>query len=144
MFVLVSTGTISLAEYVIKLNEKIEELLSPSLLKPVAKRKRFIFEWLSYFGTEVIEFDALNFKSVSFLLDQECFCYMLVINVPNDFPSSPPEYKLQSIYSSPLIISVKQVPYNPNWVFKVMVSKAIKYIVESEIPIFKKVCIENM
>lgn len=69
---------------------------------------------------------------------------MLVINVPNDFPSSPPEYKLQSIYSSPLIISVKQVPYNPNWVFKVMVSKAIKYIVESEIPIFKKVCIENI
>lgn len=127
-----------------KLNERIEETLSPVFLKPVAKRKRFVFEWLTYLGRKVIEFDAISFRRVSFLMNYDGFSFILLINLPEDFTESPPEYEFRSVYmKNPLAVQIKYVPYHGNWPFQSMMIRAISYL-ETKYSEFRKVCYRQL
>ncbi|RZF47474.1 hypothetical protein LSTR_LSTR007401 [Laodelphax striatellus] len=121
-----------LADYLRRVLYKAATSILHHKVKPVTKRKRFVFEFLNFRGTSVLEFDAIEFLHASFLLDDsKGFVCILKLTLADNFPITPPVYALRSVYNADPVDSFR-VPFQMCWDNRSAVKKALQFI-ENEI-----------
>ncbi|XP_064484121.1 BRISC and BRCA1-A complex member 2-like [Ornithodoros turicata] len=111
------------------IENKVEQVSSS-----FAKRKEYISALLGLFGGSLIEFDAENFTSISFLFEHKDFFFLLSISLPRFFPQDKPSLTFQSIYHTsmgwPYSITCTDYPYSPRWTPQEMANRARTFIVD--------------
>ncbi|XP_022190738.1 BRISC and BRCA1-A complex member 2 [Nilaparvata lugens] len=123
------SDSVDLADFLRRVLYKANTSILHHKVKPVTKRKRFIFEFLNVRGTSVLEFDALQFLRASFLLnDDKNFLCILTITLTERFPVTAPVYTLRSIYTAQEVVILENVPFHVSWDIRVAIKRALLYI----------------
>lgn len=134
----------SLADYVEEVARSVEEQALTVVMNREKKRRMFVLEMLKRLGKSVVSFDAMEYRSASFLLDRDGFMCILEVMLPLHFPSQPPQYRLLSVYSTttpeaPLSQTLNKIRYSESWQVHNMVEEAINVIKHKRIPGFQTV-----
>lgn len=123
------------------LENKVEQISSS-----FAKRKEYISAFLGLFRGSLIEFDADNFTSISFLFEHKDFFFILNITLPRFFPQDKPSLTFQSVYHTsmgwPYSITCTDYPYSPRWPPQEMANRARTFMIEY-VPTFQRSSLKN-
>jgi hypothetical protein len=98
------------------------------------KRKTFLETLLNQMGRACLEFDSLNYTSISFLMEWNNFHFLVKACLPPNFPDERPTYMFQSVYHSynelPFVSKCTDYPYSPRWDAIEMADRAKGYILD--------------
>lgn len=98
------------------------------------KRKEFLRQFLDQFEGGFIEYDRDLASSVTLVLEQNDFHFVLQMDLPQNFPFGKPTFVFRSIYhfnfQKPYSSTVNTYAYNPGWNNKVLLEKTIEFIRE--------------
>lgn len=121
----------SLPLYVASVKNLIEEKID-SIASNYRKRREYLETLLNQMGRAALEFDALNFSKVSFLMEWNNFCFIVHAHLPTNFPEERPVYMFQSVYHSvnnkPFTAKCTDFPYSPRWDTIEMADRAKSFI----------------
>lgn len=128
-----------IADYIEKVKECIIEKAQAVSIS-TGKRKQFIATLLAIQPGTVLEYDVINYRKATLLLELNDIHFLLNFDLPLNFPIKQFTMTMHSVHhmtdqGKPVIKVVKEFPYSPRWEPKQMIMKAVSYIIENE---FKK------
>lgn len=111
-------------------------------------RKSFVSALLVLQRDCIIEYDAVEFYDITLLLENRDFYFLVHFHLPQTFPKDKPKITLQSVYhmtaqGTLYTHTVDNYAYNLKWNPRVMISKILTHIIDSEVPKFKENSTKN-
>ncbi|XP_039253809.2 BRISC and BRCA1-A complex member 2-like [Styela clava] len=135
-----------LLEYIQSVHKNLQELVA--LLKNGhSKRREYVASLLCQFSSNILEYDAEDFRKISLMFSHEDFYFLVHVTLSRLFPQEQPKLIFQSAYHVTKRGELYQVthsnyPYSPRWTGSEMVKRARAYILE-RIEAFKTGCMKN-
>ncbi|XP_078037659.1 NAD(P)HX epimerase isoform X1 [Augochlora pura] len=120
-----------LTHYVLETKKYIEEKVK-SLVQILESRRLFIAAMLNYQRFSLIEYDACSFQSISLLLSDQDFHFMIDTKLPPSFPPHKPIVTIVSIYhmnnTRDPYSEIFEFPYSAKWRPDRMVKEIFKQL----------------
>ncbi|CAL1265184.1 unnamed protein product [Larinioides sclopetarius] len=122
-----------LTRYIIALEDELKTKAEMAASR-YERRRMYFTQFLSHFYRCVVEYDVLYFSSMTLILREDDFHFILEINLPDDFPMGTPALVFRSIYHSfmgdPVAVAVDNYPYSPTWSMQKILDETVKFIEE--------------
>lgn len=105
-------------------------------------RQKFVMSLLILQRGSIVEYDAVVFNSITVLLEQRDFHFLMHFYLPPGFPKEKPQIVLQSVYhmtSQGTMYKeiLDDIPYSPRWQMMHMVEKFLAYTMENAVQKFR-------
>lgn len=98
------------------------------------KRKEFLRLFLDHFEGSYVEYDRDLASTVTAILEQNDFHFLLQMDLPQNFPLNKPSFTFRSIYhfnfQKPYSTTVSSYAYHSGWSAEVLLEKTVEFIRE--------------
>ncbi|KAK6626468.1 hypothetical protein RUM44_008941 [Polyplax serrata] len=129
----------SLIDYVPEIENQLQERVE-RVINFTYQRKILYSYLVQFLEPALINGDSINFKNVSFLLEQNNFYCVLNIHIPQTYPESPPTFQLLPFQkaTNPRASEYNNYPYNEDMTHEELAKSIFAFVRETAIAEFQK------
>lgn len=129
------------ADYIEKVKECVIEK-AQTVFSSTDRRKQFIATLLAVQPGTILEYDVINYRKATLLLELQDVHFLLNFDLPSNFPIKQFTMTMHSVHhmtdqGKPIVKIVNNFPYSPRWDPKQMILKAVSHIIDNEFKKFK-------
>ncbi|XP_055926237.1 BRISC and BRCA1-A complex member 2-like isoform X1 [Argiope bruennichi] len=129
-----------LTRYIIALENELKTKIQLAASR-YERRRMYFVKFLTHFDKCIIKYDSTLYTTMTLLLEEGDFYFILEITLPDDFPIGTPALLFRSVYhyykKDPFTASVDNYPYCPTWPLQKVLEETIKFITEY-VPLFRQ------